>query len=283
MYRLLSTGTLEEKIYQRQIFKGALYDLIHDSNDPSKGNSSQGRLEVGGDDNDHSSKRGRSSRGRVDSSGKCQQRDRSSTGGDSDSTTGAAAAAAGAAAKDPAKQGSRGFSQEELKELFVLKTGTKSDTFDKLRRGLPTAAAADSAAGMLEVGRYDSTTDGEEPGESSREEVAAGGGAVGAAPDNLDAPGEAWADYAGPSQVLDKALRVALLAGTETASGGSGDGETTYASVDAARNVTASDVVTFVREVKRGGKGGQQGRTAGAVSRSPFSALEGTEENSSTL
>ncbi|CAN0553051.1 unnamed protein product, partial [Ectocarpus sp. 12 AP-2014] len=72
MYRLLSTGTLEESIFQRQIFKGALYDLIHDSNDdPSK--------ESGG-------------------------------GG-----------------------GGRGFSQEELKELFVLKTETRSDTYDKLR------------------------------------------------------------------------------------------------------------------------------------------------------
>ncbi|CAM9648460.1 unnamed protein product, partial [Sphacelaria rigidula] len=28
MYRFLTTGTLEESIYQRQIFKGALYDLI---------------------------------------------------------------------------------------------------------------------------------------------------------------------------------------------------------------------------------------------------------------
>ncbi|CAM9490215.1 unnamed protein product, partial [Laminaria digitata] len=34
MYRLLCTGTLEESIFQRQIFKGALYDLIDDSNDP---------------------------------------------------------------------------------------------------------------------------------------------------------------------------------------------------------------------------------------------------------
>ena len=34
MYRLLCTGTLEESIFQRQIFKGALYDLIDDSSDP---------------------------------------------------------------------------------------------------------------------------------------------------------------------------------------------------------------------------------------------------------
>ncbi|CAM9661196.1 unnamed protein product, partial [Hapterophycus canaliculatus] len=227
MYRLLSTGTLEEKIYQRQIFKGALYDLIHESNDPSK-EDGQGRRE----------------------------RRAGSDGGDSNPAAGAA--------KGPGAQSSRGFSQEELKELFVLKTGTKSDTFDKLRRGIPAAAASAAVAEMPTVGRSEQTAVEGEQRESSRGEV----GVVGAAAETPDAADEAWEDYGGPSRVLDEALRHALLegaAGAETAAGSAGgDG---------------AGVVTFVREVKRGGEAGQQrrpsGGATGTVCRSPFAALEG--------
>lgn len=275
MYRLLSTGTLEENIYQRQIFKGALYDLIHDSNDPLEENG-QGRLEAGDDDIDHNNKRSRSRRGRGGSSGQRQQRERRTGVDENDGTV-----AAGAATKEPGAQGSRGFSQEELKELFVLKTGTKSDTFDKLRRKVPAAAASAAGAEPTAVGRYEQASVEGEPRGISPGERATGGDMVGAAADTLDTADEAWEEYGGPSRVLDKALRHALLEGAAGVVAGSGGGDGFCASVDAS-SLTASGVVTFVREVKRGGQAGQQHRNTGTVSRSPFAALEGAERNSST-
>ncbi|CAM9590447.1 unnamed protein product [Ectocarpus sp. 6 AP-2014] len=247
MYRLLSTGTLEESIFQRQIFKGALYDLIHDSNDdPSKERGGGG----GG---------GRQRRG----------------GGD-DGSTGAAVAAAAAAGKGGGGKSGRGFSQEELKELFVLKTETRSDTYDKLRRGraaaTPTAAGAASAH---EGGRYQEVTPEREAGARGDGEEDGGRGATAAAAPVVAVEEEAWEDYGGPSAVVDKALRLALLeepTGTSSQVGGGGGG--------------AGGVVTFVREVKRGGRpeqqqqrGGGGGVGTGGASRSPFAALEGATGN----
>ncbi|CAM9648031.1 unnamed protein product [Ectocarpus fasciculatus] len=235
MYRLLSTGTLEESIFQRQIFKGALYDLIHDSNDdPSK--ESGGGGGGGG---------GRQRRG----------------GGDD----GAAAAAAG---KEGGGKSGRGFSQEELKELFVLKTETRSDTYDKLRRG---RAAAMLTATAREGGRYQETTPRREAGGSPQGQGEHDGQG---APAPVDVEEGAWEDYGGPLAVVDKALRLALLeeaAGTSSDVGGGGGGG-------------AGEVVTFVREVKRGGRAEQQqqqdgGIGTGGASRSPFAALEGATGN----
>ncbi|CAM9648359.1 unnamed protein product, partial [Ectocarpus sp. 8 AP-2014] len=250
MYRLLSTGTLEESIFQRQIFKGALYDLIHDSNDdPSKksgGGSGGGRHRRGGGDDG----------------------------------TAVAAAAAAAAGKEGGGKSGRGFSQEELKELFVLKTETRSDTYDKLRRGRAAATPrAAGAAAAQEGGRYQETTPEREAGARGDGEEDGGRGPTAAAAPVVAVEEEAWEDYGGPSAVVDKALRLALLeeatgtssqvgAGAGAGAGGSG----------------AGGVVTFVREVKRGGKPEQQrdgsgGVGTGGASRSPFAALEGVTGN----
>lgn len=225
MYRLLSTGTLEESIFQRQIFKGALYDLIHDSNDdPSK--------ESGG----------------GDGGGKQRRR-----GGD-DGT-----AAAAAAGKEGGGKSGRGFSQEELKELFVLKAETRSDTYDKLRRGRAAATPmATAATAAQEGGRYQESRPEREAGaRRDGEEDGDRGATAAAAPVAVEE--EAWEDYGGSSAVVDKALRLALL---EEATGG---------------------VVTFVREVKRGGRPEQQrgggGVGTGGASRTPFAALEGATGN----
>ena len=258
MYRLLSTGTLEESIFQRQIFKGALYDLIHDSNEgdscsatPTITNSSISRHE---------------------------QRKGARKGGGSDG----AATTATTATNRGASQSSRGFSQEELKELFVLKTATRSDTYDKLRRGRSTTAssataaaatATSSAATAAEGGRYGQiTADEEEAEQDGREPDVA---AAAEAASDLVPVGAAWKDYAGPSDLSDKALRLALLVGEAAGDGGESGagGDSTTAS--------ASSAVTFVREVRRGGRPRQQERhqRAEVAPRSPFAALGGAEEN----
>ncbi|CAN0464314.1 unnamed protein product, partial [Ectocarpus sp. 12 AP-2014] len=242
MYRLLSTGTLEESIFQRQIFKGALYDLIHDSNDDPSNESGGGGGGGGG--------------------GSGRQR----RGGGDDGTM----AAAAAAGKEGGGSGGRGFSQEELKELFVLKTETTSDTYDKLRRGraaaTPTAAGA---AAVREGGRYQEVTLEREVGARGDGEEDGGRGATAAAAPVVAVEEEAWEDYGGPSSVVDKALRLALLEEATGISSQVGDGG----------GSGAGGVVTFVREVKRGGRPEQQ-RDSGGVgkagaSRSPFAALEG--------
>ncbi|CAB1102361.1 unnamed protein product [Ectocarpus sp. CCAP 1310/34] len=244
MYRLLSTGTLEESIFQRQIFKGALYDLIHDSNDdPSKESGGSG----GGV--------GRQRRG----------------GGD-DGT-----AAAAAAGKEGGGKSGRGFSQEELKELFVLKAETRSDTYDKLRRGRAAATPrAAGAAGVREGGRYQEVTLEREVGARGDGEEDGWQGPTAAAAPVVDVEEQAWEDYVGPSAVVDKALRLALLeeaTGTPSQVGGSGGGG----------GGGVGGVVTFVREVKRGGRPEQQrgggGVGTGGASHSQFAAFEGATGN----
>lgn len=220
MYRLLSTGTLEESVFQRQIFKGALYDLIHNSNEGDEGDNSTSRQER-------------------------RQEAREGGGSDCSATAAVAAVAAAvtaAATKGGAGQSSRGFSQEELKELFVLKTATRSDTYDKLRRGWTAAAATATAtttttstSTVAEGGRYGLNT-------ADESDQAAAAGAVVPAD-------EAWKDYGGPSEVLDEALRLALLAG----GAGGGGGESGESSANSCGS-TASSAVTFVREVRRGGR-----------------------------
>lgn len=176
MYRLLSTGTLEETIFQRQIFKGALYGLIHDSNQSSSSCITPASLDSGG-------------RGQVG-------------GGERDNDRGGTRSREG-----------RGFSQEELKELFVLKTGTASDTYDKLRRRHPLAQRGNGVSERLS------------PSEDNH--------------DGTESSTEGWKEYKTPSDVSDMALRRALENQTAKVGG----------------------VVTFVREVKRGGVAGPPTRS----------------------
>lgn len=241
MYRLLCTGTLEESIFQRQIFKGALYDLIHDSNDGPCSLPADGLCPAGStDDNDIE----------TITTGVQQRKGRYSSTGES---------RRGGASHKTGKEGrqGRGFSQAELKELFTLKTDTRSDTYDKLTRG----RGQESATSMIpplsllpqegsghhqkarphpdagSTGRKSSFGD-ETTGEAGSHQIG-GRRMVG-----TDA-GEEWKDYTGPSGILDQALRRALGETGNTVCG------------DAARETTAtvaSSVVTFVREVKRGGE-----------------------------
>lgn len=250
MYRLLSTGTLEESIFQRQIFKGALYDLIHDSNEGEEGGGSR--------------------------AGTRQEKRQGARGGGGNGDS-ATAPAPAAATKGGAGRSSRGFSRDELKELFVLKTATRSDTYDKLRRGRTAAAAASAAEATAttatEGGRYGLATADEEAGRGCQEAGGAEGGATATAGAGVPVD-EAWKHYAGPSEVSDKALRLALLAGEAGGGGASGDG------------TMASSAVTYVREVKRGGRTEQQmeqHERAEAASRSPFGALGGAKENGSSV
>lgn len=231
MYRLLSTGTLEEKIFQRQIFKGALYDLIHDSNKPSTPapHAGQGRGSASGPQSEKLSeneKRIRQGRGDV-----------------------------GSGSKEGAK--GRGFSQEELKELFVLKRDTKSDTFDKLRRG---------RRAMTTEGCHQQQT----PQSSAASGNSSASGALLLAGSEVDSERcvntdivaeEEWKEYTGPSGVVDSVLRQALL---ETDEGLRMEAGETSSS--------ASSVVTFVREVKRGGAVAP--RAEGHDSRNQLAALE---------
>lgn len=179
MYRFLTTGTLEESIYQRQLFKGGLYDLIQDTNEAGGGG--------GGARARHVSR---------------------------------------------ARQGGRGFSLDELRELFVLKARTACDTFDKLSRGSrggernPRDGGAAPPTSLRRRGRYD------EVPEDIPSPVDAGGGASREA-----AAGASWKSYAGPGGVADAALRSALQG-----VGGVVSGE----------GCLPSETVSFVHEVKRG-------------------------------
>lgn len=168
MYRLVSTGTLEETIFQRQIFKGALYGLIHDSNQSSSSYITPASLDCGG-------------QGQVGSG------ERANDHGGTRSREG------------------RGFSQEELKELFVLKLCTASDTYDKLRRRHPLVHRGNGISERLS------------PSEDNH--------------NGTESSAEGWKEYKTPSDVTDLALRRALENQTMKVGG----------------------VVTFVREVKRGG------------------------------
>lgn len=202
MYRLLSTGTLEESIYQRQIFKGALYDLIHDSGEPDSAPSTDKSTDSRSGD------------------AKGHQRRRASREGQ------------GHGAGGTKRKRGRGFSQEELKELFILKTETRSDTYDKLSRGRATATLHEEHSFQ---------------------------------PENDGCSGT-WDDYLGPSSVLDDALRRAL-----EENGIAGDDDS-----GSPRTATASRVVTFVRELKRGGQPVSQEETFAGCSHS--AALKGTAE-----
>lgn len=258
MYRLLSTGTLEESMFQRQIFKGALYGLIQGSNDESGEHSSSSSNGSG-----------------------TQQPQRGKEGGRNDEDS-LAEAAKGCGAQSSSS--SSCFSQEELKELFVLKTGTKSDTYDKLRRGQAAAAAATATTAMATMmppegknSRYEHSTSTAE--KLAEEEVNQKDGVI-------DAPtpvGQEWKDYPGPSEIVDKALRLALLEEEATGIGtaarvGDCDGGASNKVVTNARGA-----VTFVREVPRGGEPKQQQQQrqseAEITCRSPFAALEAAKEN----
>lgn len=245
MYRLLCTGTLEESIFQRQIFKGALYDLIHDSNDPCLPSGGVGGTPCGIDGGDGGGK-----------PGGCKARRPSGGSGGG----GRGGAGKGAAAD------SRGFSQEELKELFVLKKTTKSDTYDKLKRRreasttTTTTAASPRGSSSSSSRRYqdsplirrDGSTSSGDGGSLAAESTSptASGDDVrevdetetAADPTSVD---ERWKAYEGPSDVLDKALRWAL---EESCAATEGDGDGTGNA-----SAAAGSVVTFVREVLRGG------------------------------
>lgn len=216
MYRLLSTGTLEESIFQRQIFKGALYDLIQDSNKPSstspapcseQGNTSSARQ---GETNSENEDRTRQGRGAIASGN-----------------------------KKGAK--GRGFSQEELKELFVLKRDTKSDTFDKLRRGRRTILTEGCHQQQQQTPQQTPATSGDRA--SSAASRASSKDDSGRCANTDVVAEEEWKEYTGPSGVLDRALRQALLETDEGVRMAAGETSST----------TAGSVVTFVRELKRGG------------------------------
>lgn len=245
MYRLLTTGTLEESIFQRQLFKGALYDLIHDSNGAG---SPSGHKTVAND----------IGRGINDA---CRGReDPRRPGWSSDGPKG------GAGTSRRGGQG-RGFSQEELKELFVLKTETRSDTYDKLKRRQRISANCGVAApiAMPRADRYELTDpfsvddDNCESARnfgSKRNEGCAGwpvstatasddDGKRGGGGDDAAAPAvaEDWTDYEGPSTISDSALRCAL---TESDMEFGSDAEIR------SRQAGPDRIVSFVREVKRG-------------------------------
>lgn len=251
MYRLLCTGTLEESIFQRQIFKGALYDLIDDSNDPSLpppgGVGSTPRRST--DDDDGGDRPGKRKGRRP--SGLC-----GGGGPGSGATKGGTA-------------DSRRFSQEELKQLFVLKKTTKSDTYDKLtrRRATTTMTAAAATATMSTSPRGSSSRRYQDTPfiscDGSTNSVDGGSFAARPAPpttssdsgremdeaeataDPVVSVDERWNAYEGPPGVSDKALRWALEG---SCTGTDDDGAAGNASAAA-----AGRVVTFVREVLRGG------------------------------
>lgn len=231
MYRLLSTGTLEESIFQRQIFKGALYDLIHDSNKPS---APAPHAEHGG-----SSDSGPQS-GKISENENGARQDRGSIRtGNKKGTKG------------------RGFSQEELKELFVLKRDTKSDTLDKLRRGR--RAMTLEGCHQQEMPQSPATS---ENSSASGAPLLADSEVGSERCANTDGVAEeAWEEYTGPSGVVDSVLRQALLETDEGMRVGAGE-----------ISSAANSVVTFVREVKRGGA--VVPRADGHDSRNPLVALE---------
>lgn len=275
MYRLLCTGTLEESIFQRQIFKGALYDLIDDSNDPSlppPGGS-------GG-----TPRRSMDDRGGGDRPG--GPKGRRPSGGGRGGGRGSSPAEGGAA-------DSRGFSQEELKQLFVLKKTTKSDTYDKLkrRRATTTMTAAVATATMSASPRGSSSRRYQDTPfircDGSTSSGDGGSFAAGPAPTTTSSDSglemedaeaaadpavsvERWKAYEGPSDISDKALRWALE-GSCTATGD--DGGAGNASAAA-----AGSVVTFVREVLRGGGAAPppQPREI-STGRDPIAAKKGSE------
>lgn len=188
MYRFVTTGTLEESIYQRQIFKGALYDLIQDSNDQAHSATRHGRQ-------------------LRETDGRTTRRERG-----------------------------RRFSQEELRELFVLKTNTVCDTFDKLSRASRQAAGALNGvqnhrrSSSNTNWRYDdalevSTLPTSRPPDHINEEAS-----------QRKVSGQDWKSYEGPESVTDEALRVALRG----------------MSAGCSNQVLRPNVVSFVHEIKRG-------------------------------
>lgn len=219
MYRFLTTGTLEESIYQRQIFKGALYDLIHDSNEPSSSHQSCG------DDTDQEEN------GRYSTAGKTCE--------DSRFTAGRTPRKRGPGNGGDGGRSSRGFSHKELRDLFVLKTETLCDTTDKLRRGKAELDEGGRGDEMRSRSRYPETSgsDAENESPTTAREAGAHAGRTevtdGEAQSVCATEGK-WGHYEGPGCVVDSALRCALMDGAEE--GGN----------------TARDLVTFVHEVKRG-------------------------------
>lgn len=249
MYRLLSTGTLEESIFQRQIFKGALYDLIHDSNESRPSNRSTG------DTHNESSVSSRPGGQRLRGSCRDGQGHGRSAGN-----------------HDGGKRGrGRGFTQEELKELFVLKAETMSDTYDKLRREQPSTTSPQEIPRQQTARLHpdddpnsvnEDLADGTESSEAAAENGRGGDGAT----TKVVTVTEEWNEYHGPSGVLDKALRRALEeAGTPV--GGESASST---------NTTASSVVTFVHEVRRGGEAAASRENSGC---SPLTPRAGTIAN----
>ncbi|CAM9490147.1 unnamed protein product, partial [Laminaria digitata] len=171
---------------------------------------------------------------------------------------------------------SRGFSQEELKELFVLKKTTKSDTYDKLKRRRATTTTSatvtttaatvisprssssrryqdtplilhdgstnSSDGGSFAAGPALSTASGDNGREMDEAEAAA---------DPVVSVDERWKAYEGPSDISDKVLRWALQ---ESCTSTEGDGGAVGNASEATGAATAAGtVVTFVREVLRGG------------------------------
>jgi hypothetical protein len=97
IYRLLTTGTIEEKIFQRQLAKGALAAVLEDSGERDAAEEEEEEAEE-------------------------------------EEAAAAGAAAAGAAAAERRGGAARQFSQTELRELFTLQADTLCDTADLLRR-----------------------------------------------------------------------------------------------------------------------------------------------------
>lgn len=237
MYRLITTGTLEESIYQRQIFKGALYDLIRDSNQPSSSASSQSPPKSHTDHLDD---------GRY---GACQKAaevvtDRSQTESDGGGSAGGA-------------QSNRGFSKEELRELFLLKMETQCDTFDKLRRGqyrtadkrrnddddgMPVLMGDESGQQDFEIENPSRYSDRNGIGMCSTDKK---GNSGEQAAERVASTGSRWQEYKGPKNIVDRALRMALEKETERDI----PVEVCHAGIS---SCVVSDVVTFVHEVKRG-------------------------------
>lgn len=235
MYRFLTTGTLEESIYQRQIFKGALYDLIHDSNEPSS--SAINPAAHGHNDN------GRYGTGSATEKMGGEAPEQLHQGLSSWSREGTAGGA-----RSRRSGQARGFSQEELRELFVLKSDTNCDTYDKLTTGghQSTKPNGDTGGGEEERGEESGkdttpavgnngndmveTTACESPaGKPGSMQYGRGGREGGRASSGI------WEEYKGPGRIADEPLRQAILDVQGQAQG-----------------VKMKDLVTFVHEVKRG-------------------------------